>query len=106
MPTDTTTRGTDMPFQVGPAELIVVLVVALIVLGPKKLPEVGRSLGKGIRGFKDSISDHVEEDIDPPAVEAARHATPTASATERAHEHAVTSDPVPAEQRVPKASGD
>ncbi len=45
-----------MPFQVGPAELIVVLVVALIVLGPKKLPEVGRSLGKGIRGFKESIS--------------------------------------------------
>ncbi len=45
-----------MPFQVGPAELIVVLVVALLVLGPKKLPEVGRSLGKGIRGFKDSMS--------------------------------------------------
>ncbi len=45
-----------MPFQVGPAELIVVLVVALLVLGPKKLPEVGRSLGNGIRGFKDSMS--------------------------------------------------
>ena len=41
---------------IGPRELIVVLVVALLVLGPKKLPEVGRSVGKGIREFKSSIS--------------------------------------------------
>ena len=45
-----------MPFQVGPLELIVVLAVALIVLGPKKLPEVGRSLGRGLREFKESLS--------------------------------------------------
>ena len=41
---------------VGPMELIIVLVIALIVLGPKKLPEVGKSLGKGLREFKDSVS--------------------------------------------------
>ena len=41
---------------VGPMELVLVLVIALIVLGPKKLPEVGRSLGKGMREFKDSLS--------------------------------------------------
>jgi sec-independent protein translocase protein TatA len=41
---------------VGPLELIVVLVIALIVLGPKRLPEVGKSLGKGMREFKDSLS--------------------------------------------------
>jgi sec-independent protein translocase protein TatA len=41
---------------VGPMELVLVLAVALIVLGPKKLPEVGRSLGKGMREFKDSIA--------------------------------------------------
>ena len=41
---------------IGPMELIVVLVIALLVLGPKKLPEVGRSVGNGIREFKDSIS--------------------------------------------------
>jgi sec-independent protein translocase protein TatA len=40
---------------VGPMELAIVLVIALIVLGPKRLPEVGRSLGRGIREFKDSI---------------------------------------------------
>ena len=45
-----------MPFNVGPMELIVVLVIALVVLGPKKLPEVGKSLGRGMREFKESIS--------------------------------------------------
>ena len=45
-----------MPFNIGFPELIVVLVIALIVLGPKKLPDFGRSLGNGIREFKDSIS--------------------------------------------------
>jgi sec-independent protein translocase protein TatA len=41
---------------VGPMELIVILAIALIVLGPKKLPEVGKSLGKGMREFKDSLA--------------------------------------------------
>jgi sec-independent protein translocase protein TatA len=38
-----------------PMHLLVVLIIAVLVLGPKKLPEVGRSLGSGIRQFKDSI---------------------------------------------------
>jgi sec-independent protein translocase protein TatA len=41
---------------VGPMEIVLVLVVALVVLGPKKLPDAGRSLGKGMREFKDSLS--------------------------------------------------
>jgi sec-independent protein translocase protein TatA len=45
-----------MPVNVGPTELIIVLVIALIVLGPKRLPEVGRSVGRGMREFKDSLS--------------------------------------------------
>ncbi len=45
-----------MPTSLGPAEILVILVVALIVLGPKKLPEVGKGLGKGMREFKDSIT--------------------------------------------------
>jgi sec-independent protein translocase protein TatA len=52
-------------FQIGPLELIVVLAIALIVLGPKKLPEVGRSIGNGMREFKESISgDHRDDDRD------------------------------------------
>jgi sec-independent protein translocase protein TatA len=41
---------------IGPMEVIVVLALALIVLGPKKLPDLGRSLGTGMREFKDSVS--------------------------------------------------
>ena len=41
---------------VGPMELIVVLIIALLVLGPKKLPDVGRSVGTGMREFKDAIA--------------------------------------------------
>ena len=51
-----------MPFNIGPMELIVVLVIALVVLGPKKLPEVGKSLGRGMREFKDSISNISKDD--------------------------------------------
>ncbi len=55
-----------MPFNnIGPTELIIVLVIALIVIGPKRLPEVGKSLGKGMREFKDSLSgERREEDED------------------------------------------
>ena len=45
-----------MPFNLGPGELLLILAIALVVLGPKKLPEVGRSLGKGMREFKESLS--------------------------------------------------
>jgi sec-independent protein translocase protein TatA len=41
---------------VGPMELLLVGIIALIVLGPKRLPEVGRSLGKGMREFRDSMA--------------------------------------------------
>jgi len=54
-----------MPINVGPMELVIVLVIALIVLGPKRLPEAGRSLGRGLREFKDSISgDRRDDDED------------------------------------------
>ena len=46
---------------VGPMELIVILAIALIVLGPKKLPEVGRSVGKGMREFKEALSGENDE---------------------------------------------
>ena len=55
---------------VGPMELIVILAIALIVLGPKKLPEVGKSLGKGMREFKESLSGENErrDDDERPAI--------------------------------------
>lgn len=41
---------------IGPMELIIVLAIALIVLGPKRLPDAGRSLGSSVRGFKDALT--------------------------------------------------
>src|SRR4029453_16507500 len=45
-----------MPFGIGIWELLILLLVLLLVFGPKRLPEMGRQLGKGMREFKDSIS--------------------------------------------------
>ena len=51
---------------IGPMELVVVLIIALVVVGPKKLPELGRSLGGGMREFKDGITGKGgSEDDDP-----------------------------------------
>jgi len=44
-----------------PSHLIVILVVGLFVFGPKKLPELGKGLAEGIRGFKDAIKDNTTE---------------------------------------------
>ena len=47
---------------IGLPEILIVLAIALIVFGPKRLPEMGRSLGRGIREFKDSVTGRDEED--------------------------------------------
>jgi sec-independent protein translocase protein TatA len=52
-----------MPGWIGPWEIVILLIVALLVFGPKRLPEMGKSLGKGIREFKDSVS---ARDLEPP----------------------------------------
>ena len=48
---------------VGPLEIAIVLVIALIVFGPKRLPELGKSMGKGIREFKGSLSTDEKDEI-------------------------------------------
>jgi sec-independent protein translocase protein TatA len=50
---------------IGPMELIVVLIIALIIFGPKKLPDLGRSIGGGMREFKNSITGDDREDLPP-----------------------------------------
>lgn len=68
-----------MPMNIGPMELIIVLVIALIVLGPKRLPEAGRSVGKGLREFKDSLSGDRRDDDDEDVAEL--HSTTTRTKT-------------------------
>ena len=53
---------------IGPMELIIVLVIALLILGPKRLPEVGRSVGHGMRSFKDAITGGGDDDDKPAEV--------------------------------------
>jgi sec-independent protein translocase protein TatA len=70
-----------MPFGIGFPELIILLVVLLLVFGAKRLPEMGRSLGKGMREFKDGVSG-VESASEPPSpsqLPAAPTSSPSAS---------------------------
>jgi sec-independent protein translocase protein TatA len=60
---------------IGPLELAIVLIIALVIFGPKRLPDLGKSLGSGMREFKDSLTgkddDDEEDDEDRAQLEAA-----------------------------------
>jgi sec-independent protein translocase protein TatA len=59
-------------------ELIIILVVVLVIFGPKRLPDLGRSLGKGMREFKDSVTGKDNDELPEGTVEKSE---PTAAAT-------------------------
>lgn len=63
-----------MPLGIGPMELVIVMVIALLVIGPKKLPDMAKSMGSGLREFKDSLAGDSDERDEPAKV------TPVASA--------------------------
>ena len=54
---------------IGPMELAIVLIIALVIVGPKKLPELGKSAGKGFREFKDSVTGSGDADDEKPRIE-------------------------------------
>ena len=71
-----------MPFGISWPEILILLVVALLVFGPKRLPEMGRSLGRGMREFKDSISGRDTGDDDRPELDPPREERVKATARE------------------------
>jgi sec-independent protein translocase protein TatA len=72
-----------MPGWIGFPELIVLLLVLLLIFGPKRLPEMGRSLGKGMREFKDSVTG---KDNEPQQSLPVAPAEPVATAQVREHD--------------------
>jgi sec-independent protein translocase protein TatA len=67
---------------IGIPELIIVLVILLVIFGPKRLPGLGRSLGSGMREFKESVTgERKDDDHDRPALQAAPSDTAPAPST-------------------------
>jgi sec-independent protein translocase protein TatA len=69
-----------MPGNIGPLEIALVLIIALVVFGPKKLPELGRGLGRGIREFKETVTGEKPDDDDDDDVKALSATQATAAA--------------------------
>jgi TatA/E family protein of Tat protein translocase len=93
-----------MPFNVGPLELVIVLVIALLVIGPRRLPEMGNSLGKTIREFRKASSDVTDAvSLEPESKPAAQQATASPAAAPSASPPSTESQ-VPSE--APAGAGD
>jgi sec-independent protein translocase protein TatA len=65
----------------GPLEIVIILVIVLIIFGPKRLPDLGRSLGRGMREFKDSVTGKDKDEL--PEGNADQSERPTTTASEQ-----------------------
>jgi sec-independent protein translocase protein TatA len=90
-----------MPSWIGPWEIAIVLVLALLIFGPKKLPDLGSSLGRSITGFKrglketkDDVQSAIKEDVTVDGAEATTEVRAEATTTTAAPPAAATATPV------------
>ena len=67
----------------GPLELVIILVVVLVIFGPKRLPDLGRSLGRGMREFKDSVTGKDKDELAEGVVAERTERTTTTTPTEQ-----------------------
>jgi sec-independent protein translocase protein TatA len=93
-------------FQIGPLELIVVLVVALLVLGPQRLPEVARSIGRGMREFRTALDRAGDDEDEPVRIDDAGDAPADAEAANAEDEPADDDAPASADPDVPAPTAD
>ena len=89
---------------IGPVELIIVLVIALIILGPGRLPDVGSALGKSIREFRKAATDVQEAASLNPTPQTSPGSQPAAPATAPAPPPATAPAPAPAEPATASSS--
>jgi sec-independent protein translocase protein TatA len=86
----------------GPTEILIILVIALVVFGPKRLPEMGKSLGKGIREFKSSVTGDDDNHHAPePQVTRAQELPPAAPPPAPVAPPPAVATPVPPVQAAP-----
>lgn len=75
-------------FRSPPVDLIVIAIIVLLILGPKRLPGIGKGLGQGMREFKDGITGRSKDDEDKPSLS---QSSPEPQSTANSREHAATS---------------
>lgn len=98
-----------MPFNVGPLELVIVLIIALLVIGPKRLPEMGNSIGKTIREFRaasSDVSEAISLEPDKKPANQQMSAAPAATPTEVAPPASAAEQPAPAPATVEAPSAE
>jgi sec-independent protein translocase protein TatA len=67
----------------GPLEIVIILVIVLIIFGPKRLPDLGRSLGHGMREFKDSVTGKDKDELPEGSAEKSEPATTTTASEQK-----------------------
>lgn len=92
---------------IGPLELAIVLIIALVIFGPKRLPELGRSVGNGLREFKSSVTGDKDDEprtIENGVEETPVEAEPTTVTAAKADTEAQVRAPAPPRADAPPAS--
>jgi sec-independent protein translocase protein TatA len=67
----------------GPLEIVIILVIVLIIFGPKRLPDLGRSLGRGMREFKDSVTGKDKDELPEGGADKAEPTTTTTASEQK-----------------------